>query len=48
MHSSDLKVRVKKCCNYGSIVKSNFDAFLDLVIFAYFNANSIDFCEHKC
>ena len=28
---------------FGSIPMSNFDVFLNLVIFAYFNAISIDF-----
>ena len=48
MHSSDLEAYGKKCC---SIPKSNFwrvfDVFLDLVIFAYFNAISIDFYSIK-
>ena len=37
---------------FGSIPKSNFwrvfDVFLDLVIFAYFNAISIDFYAVNC
>ena len=47
MDSSDLEACGKKCCHFGSIPKSNFwrvfDIFLDLVIFAYFNATLIDF-----
>ena len=48
MHSNDLKACGKKCCYFWfhSEVKflTRFDVFLDLVIFAYFNAISIDLC----
>ena len=51
MHSSDLKTCGKKCCYFWfhSEVKflTRFDVFLDLVIFVYFNAISIDFYSVK-
>ena len=47
MHSNDLKACGKKCCYFWfhSDVKflTLFDVFLDLGIFAYFNATSIYF-----
>ena len=47
MDSNDLKAYGKKCCYFWfhSEVKflTRFDVFLDLVIFAYFNAIFIDF-----
>ena len=50
MDSNDLEA-CGKMFIFGSIPKSNFwrvfDVFLDLVIFAYFNAISIDFYEVK-
>ena len=51
MDSNDLEACGKKCCYFCSIPKSNFwrvfDVFLDLVIFAYFNAIFIDFYALK-
>ena len=52
MHSNDLEACGKKCCYvwFHSEVKflTPFDVFLDLVIFPYFNAFSIDFYAVKC
>ena len=53
MHSNDLEACGKKCCYFWfhSEVKffdAFFDVFLDIVIFAYFNAISIDFYEVNC
>ena len=33
---------------FGSILESNFDVFLDLVILVYFNSISIDLYAVKC
>ena len=52
MHSNDLEACGKKCCYFWfhSEVKflRVFDVFLDLVIFANFNAIYIDFYSVKC
>ena len=53
MHGSDLKAYMRRSVViFGSILKSNiwrvFDVFLDLVIFVYFNAISIDLYVVKC
>ena len=52
MHSNDLEACGKKCCYFWfhSEFKflTRFDVFLDLVIFAYFNAISIDFYAVNC
>ena len=42
MDSNDLEACGKKCC-YFWFHSDVFDVFLDLVIFAYFNAIFIDF-----
>ena len=51
MDSNDLEACWKKCCYFWfhSEVKffTRFDVFLDLVIFAYFNATLIDFYALK-
>ena len=52
MHSSDLEACGMKCCYFwfNSEVKflTRFYVFFDLVIFANFNAISIDFYSVKC
>ena len=51
MHCSDLEACMKKCCYFWFHSKFNFwhvfDVFLDLVIFANFNAIPIDFYSVK-
>ena len=39
MDSNDLEACGKKCCYFWRV----FEVFLDLIIFAYFNATLIDF-----
>ena len=52
MHSSDLEAFGKKCCYFWfhSEVKilTRFGVFMDLVIWVYFNAISIDLYAVKC
>ena len=52
MHSNDLEACWKKCCYFWfhSEVKflTRFEVFLDLFIYANFNAISIDFYSVKC
>ena len=52
MHSNDLEAYGKKCCYFWfhSEVKflARFNVFLDLVIFAYVNAISIDWYVANC
>ena len=52
MDSNDLEACGKKCCYFlvpfrSQIFDAFFDVFLDLVIFAYFNAIFIDFYAVK-